>query len=191
VTDDLVRSRFEASIATKQALLADEHVAFTRECAELIVASYRDQGRLLICGNGGSAADAMHLAAEFVGRYMLDREALSAISLSDSQSGITCIGNDYSFDEIFARAVRAHGRAGDVFLGLTTSGNSPNVVEAALAAKELGLRTVGMTGSKGGRIAEVTELCLRVPSDETPRIQEGYMLVGHTVCELVEASLFG
>lgn len=189
--EDLIRARFDASLAVKRALAGDEHVRFTREAAELVAGSLRGGGKLLICGNGGSAADAMHLAAELVGRYLLDRPGVPAISLSDSQSALTCIGNDLSFDQVFARAVEAYGRPGDVLLGISTSGTSTNVLAAVRKAHEHGMRTIGMTGTPGGALPEATELCLRVPSSETPRIQEGYMLVGHTICELVEASLFG
>ncbi len=190
VTEDLIRSRFEAGVAVKQALLGDEHLRFTRDAAEAIAGAFRAGNKLLLCGNGGSAADAMHLAAEFVGRYTMERDALPAISLSDSQSGITCIGNDYDFSLTFARGVRAFGRPGDVLVALSTSGSSPNVLEAVAAARELGLTTIGMTGTPGGELPGAVDLCLRVPSDETPRVQEGYMLVGHTICELVEQALF-
>ena len=188
---ELIRRRFEEGAAVKRALLEDDkHVAFTRDAAQLIADAFRSGNKLLLCGNGGSAADAMHLAAEFVGRYTMERDALPAISLSDSQSGITCIGNDYNFGETFARGVRAFGRPGDVLVALSTSGMSTNVVLAVHAAIDLDIRTIGMTGASGGDLASQVDLCLRVPSDETPRIQEGYMLVGHTICELVERALF-
>jgi D-sedoheptulose 7-phosphate isomerase len=187
---ELIRARFAASIEVKQALLGDEHVAFTQDAADLIAESLRAGGRLLVCGNGGSAADGMHLAAEFVGRFKLERDALSAINLPDSQSALTCIGNDYDFEQVFARGVRAHGRPGDVLLAISTSGTSPNVLAAVTAARERQLHVVGLTGANGARLAELSDLCLRVPSEDTARIQEGYMLVGHTICELVEAKLF-
>ena len=191
MSDDLIRQRFEEGAAVKRALLdGDDHVAFTRDAAGAIADAFRSGNKVLFCGNGGSAADAMHLAAEFVGRYTMERDALPAISLSDSQSGITCIGNDYDFSLTFARATRAFGKPGDVLVALSTSGNSPNVLEAVAAARELGLKTIGMTGSPGGELPGAVDLCLRVPSDQTPRIQEGYMLVGHTICELVEQALF-
>ena len=189
---ELTRSRFVASAEVKRALAAsDDHVAFTVTVAELVASRLSDGGQALFCGNGGSAADAAHLAAELVGRFLFDRPALPAICLSDNASAVTCISNDYAFDEVFARQVRAHGRAGDVLLALSTSGNSPNVVRAVEAARDLGLDTVGFTGSSGGALAERCDHVLRAPSDETPRIQEVHMLVGHTICELVEARLFG
>jgi D-sedoheptulose 7-phosphate isomerase len=188
--DELIRRRFAEGAAVKQALQAPEHVAFTQRCAALIAEALRGGGRVLLCGNGGSAADATHLAAELVGRFYLERRPLAAISLSDNPSSLTCIANDYDFSEVFARQVRAFGRPGDVLLAISTSGGSPNVVEAARAARETGLAVVGLTGADGGELAELADLCLRAPSDDTPRIQECHMLVGHTVCELVEVSLF-
>jgi D-sedoheptulose 7-phosphate isomerase len=187
---DVVRSRIEESLEVSRALLADETVDFTTAAAGLIAESLRGGGKVLFCGNGGSAADSMHLAAEFVGRFRFDRPALAGISLTDSQSILTCVGNDYAFEEVFARGVRAYGREGDVLVALSTSGTSPNVVRALEVAGELGLRRIAMTGRAGGDAARLSELCLRVPSDETARIQEGYMLVAHTICELVEAELF-
>ena len=192
MSEDLVRRRFADSIAVKQALLeGEEHVRFAVEAAALMVASLRAGGKVLFCGNGGSAADGMHLAAELIGRFRFDRDALAAIALSDSQSVLTCIGNDYAFERVFARGVEALGREGDVLVGITTSGTSPNVLAAVEAARERGMKVVGMTGAEGARLAKASDVCLRVPSEETARIQEGYMLVGHTVCELVEAELFG
>jgi D-sedoheptulose 7-phosphate isomerase len=192
MADELVRRRFGEALAVKQALLdGDEHVRFAVEAAGAIVASLRAGGKVLFCGNGGSAADGMHLAAELVGRFRLERDALPAIALSDSQSLLTCVGNDYAFERVFARGVEALGRPGDVLVAISTSGTSPNVLAAVEAARERGLRVLGMTGAAGGRLAELSDACLRVPSEETARVQEGYMLVGHTVCELVEAELFG
>jgi D-sedoheptulose 7-phosphate isomerase len=189
--DGLIRQRFADSAAVKRALAGDEHVAFTAALAGLIAERLRAGGKVLLCGNGGSAADATHLAAELVGRFHFDRPALAALSLSDNASAVTCIANDYDFDEVFARQVRAHGREGDVLIAISTSGGSPNVVRAVAAARELGLHTAAFTGADGGELADVCDLALRAPSDETPRIQEAHMLVGHTVCELVEAELFG
>ena len=187
---ELVRQRFEEAITVKRALLDDEHVGFAVAAAELLADTFRRGGRVLVCGNGGSAADGMHLAGELVGRFKLDRDALSAINLADSQAVLTCVGNDDSFDEIFARGVAAHGREGDVLLAISTSGTSANVLRAVEVARERGLRVVGMTGAKGDALAAASDLCLRVPSEDTARIQEGYLLVGHVVCELVERQLF-
>ena len=189
--DDLIRRRFTESAEVKRGLCEPEHVAFTARCAAVVAGALGAGGRVLLCGNGGSAADATHLAAELVGRFLLEREPLAAVSLSDNPSSLTCIANDYDFTQVFARQVRALGRPGDVLIAITTSGGSPNVLEAVRAARETGLTTVGMTGAGGGELAGLTDLCLRAPSDDTPRIQECHMLVGHTVCELVEQALFG
>jgi D-sedoheptulose 7-phosphate isomerase len=189
--EDLIRDRFAASAAVKRALGADEHVRFTATLAGLLAERLRDGGQVLLCGNGGSAADASHIAAELVGRFRFDRPALPAIALGDNVPAVTCVANDYDFEEVFARGVRAQGRAGDVLVALSTSGSSPNVLRAVEAARELGLHTVGLTGASGGELAELADLCLRAPSDDVPRIQEAHMLVGHTVCELVEERLFG
>jgi D-sedoheptulose 7-phosphate isomerase len=189
--EDLIRQRFGESADVKRALQAGEHVAFTARAADLIADRLRAGGKVLFCGNGGSAADATHLAAELVGRFYVDRAPLPALSLSDNASAVTCIANDYDFDEVFARQVRAHGRARDVLVALTTSGSSPNVLAAVAAAREVGLDVIALTGAAGDELAAASDLCLRAPSTDTPRIQEAHMLVGHTVCELVELSLFG
>ena len=186
-----VRDAIGASIAVKQALLEGDAVALTERVAEVMTDALRDGGKVLFCGNGGSAADATHLAAELVGRFQLERDALPALSLSDNASSLTAIGNDYEYAQTFARQLRGLGSAGDVLVALSTSGTSANVVEAVRAATEIGLRTVAFTGAGGGDLAALAELCVRVPSDSTARIQEGYMLLCHTVCEQVERALFG
>jgi D-sedoheptulose 7-phosphate isomerase len=189
IDEALVRDRIAESISVKQALLAPEHVAATCAIAAELTGALRAGRKVLLCGNGGSAADATHLTAELVGRFLLDRDPLPALSLCENTSSLTSIGNDYDFTEVFARQVRGLGQPGDVLVALSTSGGSPNVVAAVEAAAVLGLRTVGMTGRDGGRLAELADVCLRVPSDDTARVQEGTMLVGHTVCELVEQAL--
>ena len=186
---ELVRARIEESVDTKRRLADDEHVQFAVDAAELLIGVFRAGGKVILCGNGGSAADATHLAAELVGRYLVDRAPLAALSLTDNASSLTAIGNDYSYGETFVRQVRGLGREGDALIALSTSGRSENVLAAMDAAREMGMRVVGMTGSAGGQLAERADICLRVPSDQTPRIQEGYMLVAHTVCELVERAL--
>jgi D-sedoheptulose 7-phosphate isomerase len=189
--EDLVRRRFAESIDVKRALADDEHVASTARAAELIAAALRAGGKVLLCGNGGSAADATHLAAELVGRFYVDRGPLPALSLSENASVVTCIANDYEFDEIYARQVRAHGRPGDVLVALSTSGGSPNVIAAVRAARELDMAVIGFTGRDECELAGGADVCLQAPSTDTPRVQECHMLVGHTICELVELSLFG
>lgn len=188
-SSQLFRKRIEDSIAVSRALLSDEHVTFAARVAAVVTRALEGGSKVLLCGNGGSAADATHLAGELVGRFMLDRRPFPALSLSDNGSAVTAIANDEDFTNVFARQVRALGRPGDVLVGLSTSGNSENVLAAIEAARELGLSTVGFTGRSGGGLASSVDYCLRVPTDETARIQEGYMLVGHTICELVERAL--
>jgi D-sedoheptulose 7-phosphate isomerase len=155
-----------------------------------MIASLSSGGKVLFFGNGGSSMDAGHLAAELSGRFYRDRPALAGISLSDSTAAMTAIANDYTYDNVFARQVQALGRSGDVAVGLTTSGNSPNVVEALKAADEIGMYTVALTGQAGGKVADTAAICIRVPSDDTPRIQEACMHLGHTICEIVEQEMF-
>jgi D-sedoheptulose 7-phosphate isomerase len=185
-----IRRRIVESAEAKRALLEDGLVDQVAELAAVLTDTLRRGNKVLFFGNGGSAADATHLAAELVGRYLLDREPLNALSLTDNGSSVSGIGNDYTYDEIFARQVRALGQAGDVAIGLSTSGRSRNVLEGLLAARRGGMRTAALTGAHGGELPAVADLCLRMPAHETARIQECYMLVGHTVCELVEAAIF-
>ena len=156
------------------------------EAAAAVIRSLESGGKLLFCGNGGSAADAQHLAAEFEGRFLRDRRPLPAMALSANSSSVTAIGNDYGFEHVFARAVEAHGRSGDVLFCISTSGRSPNTVRAAEVARSRGLRVVGLTGEGGGTLAAHVDVLLAVPSKATPRIQEMHILLGHVVCELVE-----
>lgn len=184
----IARARLEASARLTRELAASavgEIVAAT----EMIVDALRAGHKLLICGNGGSAADAQHIAAEFVSRYLLERRALPAIALTTDTSILTAIGNDYSFDRIFSRQVEALGSVGDVLIGISTSGNSTDVVLAAETALSHGIRTIGFTGQAGGRLATIADVCLRMPSTETPRVQEGHIAVAHVICELAEAAL--
>lgn len=155
----------------------------------MISDAFASGNKLLLCGNGGSAADAQHIAAEFVGRFLLERRTVPAIALHTNTSNLTAIGNDYGYDQTFSRPVEAFGRSGDVLLGITTSGNSQNVVRAAEVARECGMKVIGLTGASGGRLEAVSDLCLCVPSSATPRIQELHIFVGHAICELVETTL--
>ena len=157
--------------------------------AETMTQLIKAGGKAIFCGNGGSAADAQHLAAELMGRFMIDRAPLAAMALSVNTSTITAVGNDYSYDEIFDRQLRGIGRAGDVLIGLSTSGNSRNVVRAVKAGKEMGIFTIALTGEGGGKMAEIADLAIKVPSRSTPRIQEMHIAVGHSLCEWVEAAL--
>jgi D-sedoheptulose 7-phosphate isomerase len=160
------------------------------QTAETIAHALRNSRKLLIFGNGGSASDAQHLAAELVGRFGPDRSPLSAISLSTDTSILTALGNDYGFDKIFSRQIAALGQAGDVAIAISTSGNSPNVLEGIDAARSLGLFTVGFTGQTGGKMKDRCEVLFCVPSRQTPRIQETHILLGHILCELVDRHLF-
>ncbi|HZU70433.1 MAG TPA: D-sedoheptulose 7-phosphate isomerase [Ktedonobacteraceae bacterium] len=184
----LFKERIEESIAAKQRLLSYTEVC--AEVAERIIGAIRSGHKLLFFGNGGSAADAQHLAAEFVGRYYLDRPALPAQALTVNPSALTAIGNDYSFDLVFSRQIEAFGQAGDVAIGLSTSGNSRNVVEALRAANKREMLTIAMTGEHGGLLKREADYCLCVPSTDTPRIQEAHMLIGHILSELVERAIF-
>jgi D-sedoheptulose 7-phosphate isomerase len=186
----LFRANFERSVAVKQAALAALLPRLER-AAEAMVGCYRGGGQAIFCGNGGSAADAQHLAAEFVGRYLAERRPLPALALHANPSTLTAIGNDYGYEQSFARPLEAFARAGDVLVGLTTSGNSKNVLEAFRRARELGVTSIGLTGEGGGQLAELADILLDVPSRETPRIQECHILIGHCLCQAVEQALFG
>ncbi|MCE2773648.1 MAG: D-sedoheptulose 7-phosphate isomerase [Bacteroidetes bacterium] len=187
----LIRERITSSIQLKQSLL--ENTALlqtTNKLAEIIVACYNNGGKVLWAGNGGSAADAQHLAAELTGRFYYDRPALSSEALHVNTSYITAVANDYAYDLIYSRLISGIGKKGDVLIGLSTSGNSGNVVNALIKAKEMGITTVGFTGEGGGKMKEHCDLLFAIPSRDTPRIQECHMLLGHTVCEIVETTLF-
>ena len=186
-----VRRSIEASITVKQRLLSNaELVSAIATVSQILIEALKKGNKLLLFGNGGSAADAQHIAAEFVGRFAFDRPALAALALSVNTSSITAIGNDYGFDAVFARQVEALGRAGDVAIGISTSGNSSNVVKALAMAKKIGLHTVGLTGATGGTLKNAVDHCICAPSNETPRIQECHILIGHTIAELVEQEIF-
>lgn len=156
---------------------------------DMIVKSMAAGGGLLVCGNGGSAADAQHISAELTGRFLRDRKPLRAMALHANTSSLTAIGNDYGYEEVFAREVAAHGRAGDVLMAISTSGNSRNVLRAIEAARDKGMAVVGLTGAEGGKMRPLCDICLCVPSVSTPRIQECHILIGHTICELLEQLL--
>jgi len=189
-TVELIRARLSESAAVKQAMRSDEDfTSALASVAAVIVAAFRAGRKVLLCGNGGSAADAEHIAAEFVGRFSARREPLAAIALTANTSCLTAIGNDFTFAEVFARQVRGLGEPGDVAIGISTSGDAENVVRAIDAAKDQGMVTVAFTGSRGGRLRDRVEYCLRVPSDVTARIQEGHITAAHIVCEIVEQAL--
>lgn len=187
---ELIKKTIQESIATKKALLTKGLAGEIEKGAARIIDSYRKKGKLLLCGNGGSAADAQHIAAELVGRFSQERPALPAIALNTNVSTLTSVGNDYQFEDIFSRQIEGFMEPDDVFIALSTSGNSPNVLKAAVAAKKIGGTVIGMTGSGGGKLKEHVDLLLNVPSEETPRIQESHILIGHILCDLVERGLF-
>ena len=179
------------SIAAKQALLDNpEFLDRIQRAADMITASLRSGGKIHFCGNGGSAADAQHLAAELSGRFYFDRPPLNAEALHCNTSYLTAVGNDYGYEYIFARLLRGTAKKGDVLVGISTSGNSQNVVKAFEKAKEMGIQTLSMTGAGGGKMKELADICLNVPSTDTPRIQEAHIMVGHIICELVETAMF-
>jgi D-sedoheptulose 7-phosphate isomerase len=181
----------EESIAVKQRLLDDSELVSTVVIvSELILRAVEQGNKLLVFGNGGSAADAQHIVAEFVGRFAFDRPALPALALSVNTSCLTAIGNDYGFDLVFSRQIEALGRRGDVAIGISTSGNSPNVLSGLAAAQRMGIHTVGLTCQAGGKLRDAADYCICVPSDETPRIQECHILIGHIIAELVEVAMF-
>ena len=157
------------------------------QAGDLIRETLKSGGRVMFCGNGGSAADAQHLAAELTGRYLKTREPLPGMALHCDTSALTAIANDFSFDEIYSRQVKAHGKAGDLLIGISTSGNSQNVLNAMHTARELGIKTIALTGEMGGKMKALADVLLNVPSTFTPRIQEMHILIGHTLCEMAEA----
>ncbi len=180
-----------SSIETKEKILKDAVIpGQIREIAEICINTFRKQGKMLLCGNGGSAADAQHIAAELSGRYQYDRDPLFAEALHVNSSYLTAVANDYSYDAIYSRMVKGAGRAGDVLIGISTSGNSANVVNAIQQASELGMHTFGFTGENGGLLADACDICIKVPSFNTGRIQESHILIGHILCEIIETTLF-
>lgn len=186
-----IAALIKASAATKAKLAADEGVlGLVLRAIDLLESRFRAGSKVLIFGNGGSAADAMHIAAEFLGRFTLDRDPLPAISLSDNVSAITAIGNDLGYEDTFARQLRALVKPGDVAIGLSTSGGSRNVVDGLTAARQAGAHTIVFTGASESPCGLAAEICLRMPSSETARIQESYMLLSHAICAVVEQRLF-
>jgi D-sedoheptulose 7-phosphate isomerase len=186
-----VKKEIESSVQTKVKLLEDSQIMKTvAAITDEIINAYKRGNKTLLAGNGGSAADAQHIAAEFVSRFYFDRPGLASIALSSDPSIVTAIGNDYGYENLFARQIQAHGKKGDVFIGISTSGKSPNVLKAIEMAKELGLKTVALTSSKGADMARVCDYAVQVPSTVTPKIQECHITIGHAICAGVEEALF-
>ncbi|MDO9356127.1 MAG: SIS domain-containing protein [Solirubrobacteraceae bacterium] len=186
----LIQQRFIEASEVKRALASEGTIAATEQFALWTIEAIRAGRKIIFMGNGGSAADSTHLAAEFVGRYTFDREPMPALALADNLASITAIGNDYDYSLVFARQLKALGNEGDILVGMTTSGSSRNVVEGLKVGNERGLRTISITGQGGGEAADLADLALLMPADTTARIQECTMTVCHTVCELVEKAIF-
>jgi D-sedoheptulose 7-phosphate isomerase len=187
-----IANTIQQSIAVKQAIINDAALLNTiQQVATAITASLQDNKKILFCGNGGSAADAQHLAAEFSGRFYKDRAPLYAEALHCNTSYLTAVGNDYGYEHIYSRMLRGMGQPGDVLVGISTSGNSVNILEAIKVAKEKGMIVVSMTGHTGGKMKAGSDYLINIPSADTPRIQESHITVGHIICEIVENNLFG
>jgi D-sedoheptulose 7-phosphate isomerase len=190
--DKYITNHIQDSIDTKNKLLADKEVCETiAKVSQLCIDAYKKGNKTLIAGNGGSAADAQHIAGEFVSRFYFDRPGLASIALTTDTSILTAIGNDYGYEKLFSRQVQANGVKGDIFIGISTSGNSKNILEALKECKEKGIITVGLTGESGATMAEECDYCIKVPSKSTPRIQESHILIGHIICAIVEEEIFG
>jgi len=187
---DIIKEIIKESIKVKEAVLSklSKDIRLT---SNMIATSLKKGGKLILFGNGGSAADAQHIAAEFIGRFKLERQGLASIALSTNTSVITSIANDYGYEEIFSRQMEAVGSEKDIVIGISTSGNARNVISGLLEAKKMGRKTIALTGSGGGEMATFTDVALVVPSDNTARIQEAHIVIGHIICELAEQNLFG
>ena len=191
VDNNYIKKHIQNSVEIKQRVLADNSLLNELDVvANLCVDAFKSGNKIILAGNGGSAADAQHIAAEFVSRFRFDRPGLPSLSLSTDTSMLTAIGNDYGYDKLFARQLQANGKSGDVFIGISTSGNSKNVLEAVHVAKELGVTSVGMTGGTGGLLRNSCDHLLLVPSDSTALIQEVHIMLGHIICGYVEDTLF-
>lgn len=187
----MITERIKSSIRVKQDLLENKLLLDDlQKVSDLVTNTFKQGGKVFFCGNGGSAADAQHLAAEFSGRFYYDRPPLFAEALHVNTSYLTAVANDYSFDEVYARLLRGKGSKGDVLIALSTSGNSANIIKALETANELGMVTIGLTGETGGKMNGLVQYLLNVPSSDTPRIQEAHILLGHIICEIVESNIF-
>ncbi len=188
---EYIKDQIKKSYETKQAIYNDDFLLaeiekVARKCVEL----YKGPNKTILAGNGGSAADAQHIAAELVGRYGFDRPSIPSLSLTTDTSNLTAIGNDYGYDKVFSRQLEGMGQSGDIFIGISTSGNSVNIINAFNSAKEKGITTVALVGRDGGEMAKLADISLIVPSNSTPRIQESHILIGHILCDIIEQEIF-
>ncbi|EAH8121334.1 D-sedoheptulose 7-phosphate isomerase [Campylobacter jejuni] len=187
-----IKEHFQESILVKEQILKDENLMTLIKNASLeVIKAYKNGNKTLLAGNGGSAADAQHIAGEFVSRFYFDRPGIASIALSTDTSILTAIGNDYGYENLFARQVQAQGVKGDVFIGISTSGNSKNILKALELCKQKEIISIGLSGASGGAMNELCDYCIKVPSTCTPRIQEAHILIGHIICAIVEEELFG
>jgi D-sedoheptulose 7-phosphate isomerase len=189
--EDRIKQVIQNSIQLKRNILENSELLYKiSQVSQEIINAFKNDKKVLLCGNGGSAADAQHIAAELSGRFYFDRDPLFAEALHVNTSYITAVANDYSYDEVYSRLVKAKGRAGDVLIGISTSGNSKNIIKAIEVANEIGMISVGMTGETGGKMRDICKYLINVPSNDTPRIQEVHIMIGHIICEIVEKELF-
>lgn len=189
---NMIRQQIQESYTTKIKLLEDENILnIIQEVATKTIEAYKNGNKTLIAGNGGSAGDAQHMAGEFVSRFYFDRPGLPSLALTTDTSILTAIGNDYGYERVFARQIQANGQSGDIFFGISTSGNSANILEAIKECKTKGIITVGLVGQKPCKMDEMCDYIIKVPSEETPRIQEAHLLIEHMICAIVEEAIFG
>ncbi|EOH2515826.1 D-sedoheptulose 7-phosphate isomerase [Campylobacter jejuni] len=187
-----IKEHFQESILVKEQILKDKNlIALIKNASLEVIKAYKNGNKTLLAGNGGSAADAQHIAGEFVSRFYFDRPGIASIALTTDTSVLTAIGNDYGYENLFARQVQAQGVKGDVFIGISTSGNSKNILKALELCKQKEIISIGLSGASGGAMNELCDYCIKVPSTCTPRIQEAHILIGHIICAIVEEELFG
>lgn len=187
-----IKEQIKKSYETKQAIYENEDLLNKiEEVSKLCIELYKGPNKTILAGNGGSAADAQHIAAELVGRYGFDRPSIPSLALTTDTSNLTAIGNDYGYDKVFSRQLEGMGQRGDIFIGISTSGNSRNIINAFEVAKKKGIKTVALVGRDGGEMAKMADIALIVPSDSTPRIQESHILIGHILCDIIEKETFG
>lgn len=190
--NNYIKNEIMESYKTKKTLCEDDSlINIIKIVTEKAIVAYKNHNKILLAGNGGSAADAQHIAGELVSRFKFDRPGLPAIALTTDTSIITSIGNDYGYDKLFERQIQANGIKGDIFIGITTSGNSINIIKAFEMCRKKGIITVGLTGISGGKVEKLCNYCIKAPSNETPRIQESHIMIGHIICAIIEKELFG